>query len=112
MMRIIEKAILFYLDIVLGKTQSPFKLFLIFLLSPFSLLYRIITRLAFYLQTIIFRPYEPECPVISVGNITWGGSGKTPFSIFLAEHLKIKAIHLAFYCADTARMKPHFWRRS
>ncbi|MCC6759228.1 MAG: tetraacyldisaccharide 4'-kinase [Candidatus Omnitrophica bacterium] len=28
-------------------------------------------------------------PVISVGNLTWGGVGKTPFVVFLAEHLKV-----------------------
>lgn len=31
-------------------------------------------------------------PVISVGNLTWGGVGKTPFVVFLAEHLKARGV--------------------
>ncbi|MFQ5680792.1 MAG: tetraacyldisaccharide 4'-kinase [Candidatus Omnitrophota bacterium] len=31
-----------------------------------------------------------SCRVISVGNITWGGTGKTPFTAMLAKHLRRK----------------------
>ncbi len=36
----------------------------------------------------IFSSYQSSIPVISVGNITTGGTGKTPFVIFLANQLK------------------------
>lgn len=34
-----------------------------------------------------FTPKRLPCPVISVGNITMGGTGKTPLAMFLARHL-------------------------
>ena len=36
----------------------------------------------------IFKSYKSYIPVISVGNITSGGTGKTPFVIFLVKHFK------------------------
>jgi len=34
------------------------------------------------------RPYRPPCPVISIGNLTAGGTGKTPMVEWLARRLK------------------------
>jgi tetraacyldisaccharide 4'-kinase len=36
----------------------------------------------------IFRSYQGQVPVISIGNITAGGNAKTPLCIFLANELK------------------------
>ena len=36
------------------------------------------------------RPYDPQLPVICVGNLTAGGSGKTPIAIAIAEILRAK----------------------
>ncbi|HEX7400689.1 MAG TPA: tetraacyldisaccharide 4'-kinase [candidate division Zixibacteria bacterium] len=51
-----------------------------FALSIRSLLYR----------SGIFRPSKLKVKVISVGNVTAGGTGKTPLVIYLAEKLKEK----------------------
>lgn len=59
------------------------------LLLPFSAVYRmaIAIRRLFY-QTNIFKTTNFSVPVIVVGNITVGGTGKTPFVIALTELLK------------------------
>jgi len=36
----------------------------------------------------IFKSYKSKIPVVSVGNITSGGTGKTPFVVFLVKHFK------------------------
>ncbi|HWX90446.1 MAG TPA: tetraacyldisaccharide 4'-kinase, partial [Rhizomicrobium sp.] len=36
------------------------------------------------------KPYDPALPVICVGNLTAGGSGKTPIAIALAEILRAR----------------------
>lgn len=54
-----------------------------------SLIYLLITqiRLAMF-KFSIKKSYKQEAYVISVGNITAGGTGKTPFAIYLADFLK------------------------
>ncbi len=58
------------------------------LLLPLSVIYRLIVsfrNLLFDLQ--ILRSVSFHVPIISVGNITVGGTGKTPHVEMLAEHL-------------------------
>ncbi|MBI5875188.1 MAG: tetraacyldisaccharide 4'-kinase [Deltaproteobacteria bacterium] len=56
-----------------------------------SLLYGIGVRFRFFLYRVgLFKVRRLGCKVISIGNITVGGSGKTPMTIFLAEKLKEK----------------------
>jgi len=59
------------------------------LLYPLSFLYRLVTTLRNYLyNTNIFNINKLPCKIISVGNITTGGSGKTPTVEFLALYLQ------------------------
>ena len=56
---------------------------------PLSILYGLVSTIRNYLyNTSIFKPKHLPCKVISVGNITAGGSGKTPAVEFLAHYLK------------------------
>ena len=58
------------------------------LLWPLSLLYGQITRLRVWLyDKQILKQKRLSKPVISVGNLTVGGTGKTPMVIWLAERL-------------------------
>ena len=41
----------------------------------------------------VFKAKTLPCPVISVGNITVGGTGKTPMTVFLAKRLKEKGLN-------------------
>jgi tetraacyldisaccharide 4'-kinase len=62
--------------------------FLRILLLPFSSIYFLIIyfRNLFYNKNI-FKSYKIPRPVISIGNITTGGTGKSPFVIFLLDFL-------------------------
>jgi tetraacyldisaccharide 4'-kinase len=56
-------------------------------LLPFSLLYGLIIffRNLFYDKNI-FKPKKFDVPIISIGNLTTGGTGKTPLTLFVAEY--------------------------
>lgn len=55
----------------------------------FSLIYYCAIKVIPYLYKIkALRSYRPQCKVISVGNITLGGTGKTPLVLAIARRLK------------------------
>ncbi|HID38491.1 MAG TPA: tetraacyldisaccharide 4'-kinase, partial [Calditrichaeota bacterium] len=58
-------------------------------LLPFALLYGIVMEIRNGLYAAgILKTHRFAVPVISVGNLTTGGTGKTPFTIYLASLLK------------------------
>ncbi len=65
------------------------------LLLPFSYLFRsiIFLRRLFY-QVHLLKSYSVSVPVIVVGNISIGGTGKTPCVIALANHLTQKGFQV------------------
>jgi tetraacyldisaccharide 4'-kinase len=57
------------------------------LLSPLGALYGVSVAL----KAKLSKPFDPGLPVICVGNLTAGGSGKTPVAIAIAERLRARA---------------------
>lgn len=57
-----------------------------YLLLPLSLLYCSLNRLQRFLQTP--KQNVIPCPIIVVGNITVGGTGKTPLTVYLVKLLQ------------------------
>ncbi len=61
------------------------------LLFPISIIYAIITGIRnFFYDMGIISAVKFSIPVISVGNITTGGSGKTPMTMLLANEAKTR----------------------
>ena len=67
---------------------SFFDWLLILLFSPISLLY----ALVMFLRRVVTPKKSYSIPIVSVGNLTVGGSGKTPFVIALADRYKDVAV--------------------
>ncbi len=56
------------------------------LLAPFGFLYGAMTERRFRKN----KPYRSRLPVICIGNLTAGGTGKTPLALLVAEYLASK----------------------
>ncbi len=79
------------------------------LLIPFSFIYYLIISLRdFFYRSRIFKRYALGAKVISIGNLTWGGTGKTPATLFILDRLlqrgKKVAILIRGYGKDAPRL--------
>jgi tetraacyldisaccharide 4'-kinase len=88
MRRWIEGIETFAIDVILERRYGRRADILRWILKGLSQIYRVIVqaRLALYRKRI-YREHSLGCPVISVGNITVGGTGKTPVVELLAREL-------------------------
>ena len=79
----------YMLSIMKGQNNSFLAYLITYLLLPFTLVYLV----GLFCHRNYHRlkgAYKAPKPVISIGNITVGGSGKTPLVIWLARHLQDK----------------------
>ena len=72
-----------------SKKNNLIEKIIIFILFPFSFFYFLVSKIDKKLKKI----NKVGIPVICIGNINTGGSGKTPFVIYLANLLKKKKIN-------------------
>jgi tetraacyldisaccharide 4'-kinase len=70
-------------DYLVNSWHNP-RAFLPYFLWPFSQLYKLII----YLRKKMIKPKKLNIPIIIVGNITVGGTGKTPLVIWLVKFLQ------------------------
>ncbi|MBM3196197.1 MAG: tetraacyldisaccharide 4'-kinase [Chlamydiae bacterium] len=67
-----------------------------FFLTPFSFIFGSLLSLRhFFYKTGLFKSYKAEIPVVCVGSIFVGGSGKTPFVRLILKHLSKQAFVLS-----------------
>lgn len=69
------------------------KTLLAYLLSPLSWIFQLITKLRFFWYRFIKKPVSFNTPIIIVGNISLGGTGKTPLVALLAAKLQERGYH-------------------
>jgi tetraacyldisaccharide 4'-kinase len=72
-------------------TDHPIWKFFLKIFAPLAWLWDGVYRLRRFLYNYDFISSEKfQVPIISVGNLTFGGTGKTPFTIWLSEYLNEK----------------------
>ncbi len=78
----------YWRDLACGTRTTTVGRLLILLLAPFSLVYSFIQRLrAAMYRTGMLKTGRLPRPVVSIGNITVGGTGKTPVTAYIARLL-------------------------
>jgi tetraacyldisaccharide 4'-kinase len=81
-------------------------------LKQLSRLYRSIVQLRlFFYNKGIMRHHTLGCQVISVGNLTVGGTGKTPVVEIFARELQKAGRKVAILSRGYKKSKPPFWER-
>ena len=79
---------LYYRQLVSGERQKLHEKLLLGFLGVLSFLYSLVMRFrAVAYATGFFRSFQLPLPVISVGNLTMGGTGKTPTVLLIATEL-------------------------
>ena len=59
-----------------------------YFLRPFAIIYKIITTIRnFLFDSKLIPTFKPEIFTVGIGNITIGGTGKTPMTDFLISKL-------------------------
>jgi tetraacyldisaccharide 4'-kinase len=93
---ILERFERYAVDVILERREGGRANALKFVLGGFSHLYEraVQARLGLYRRRIL-RPQELGCPVVSVGNLTVGGTGKTPVAEMLARELQKRGRRVA-----------------
>lgn len=83
----------YFADILSGKTKLHPLHPITLILRNLSLPYLLITQVRIYLYKIgVFSTHQLGCPVISVGNLTLGGTGKTPVVEYIARFFLNKGL--------------------
>lgn len=102
----------FAIDVILERRYGKRALLLRWFLLGLSFIFRgvVQTRLWCYRHRI-FRESTPGCLVISIGNLTVGGTGKTPVVEKFARTLKDNGRHVAILSRGYKSKKPPLMRR-
>lgn len=89
----------------------PMRLF-IWLLSAFELLFSLIVSVrSFFYRTGLLRCWPLGIQVVSIGNVTAGGTGKTPVTEMFARALSARGRKVAILSRGYRRKEAPWWKR-
>lgn len=93
---VLERFERYAVDVILERREGGRANALKFVLGGFAKVYEqaVQIRLGLYRRRLL-RPQELGCPVVSVGNLTVGGTGKTPVAEMLARELQRRGRRVA-----------------
>ncbi|HEX7899920.1 MAG TPA: tetraacyldisaccharide 4'-kinase [Planctomycetota bacterium] len=95
----------FYLSVISGQRRGPWAAFLRGFLACATALYVVLHGARRLLYRIgLFRSHRFPCPVVSVGNVTAGGTGKTPLVEFIARWFARKNFRIAVLARGYGRV--------
>ncbi len=85
---------------------------LLWMLKQLSRVYRAVIQLRLFLfAKRILRHHTLGCQVISVGNLTVGGTGKTPVVEIFARELQRAGRRVAILSRGYKKVEPSFWQK-
>ena len=94
--------------IITGRTTGIIPSLLISLLTPLSYIYAVLLKTRGWLYDCgILKQKQLPCPVISVGNIVAGGTGKTPVVIWIAKYLQSEGFQVGVLLRGYKRADQH-----
>lgn len=106
-----NKLKLYVLSIMKGGRKTPDAFILGIILYLCSFIYAAaLSYISFLYKSGIISSKKVSAKVISVGNITLGGTGKTPFTIMLAERLAAMGKNTAVLTRGYGDDEPHLLR--
>ncbi len=107
-----EKLETYILTVIEDRQPGRFPSFLRWFLKQISRLYGAVVRVRqFLFNNGIFRHHTPGCQVLSVGNLTVGGTGKTPIVEVFARSLQKQGRKVAILSRGYKRHEPSFTQK-
>lgn len=108
----LEKLEQFILSVIEGRRKGRRAAILRLVLKQLSYLFRFIVQVRLWLYRHgIFRFHTLGCQVVSVGNLTVGGTGKTPIVEIFARNLQKSGRKVAILSRGYKKVKPPFMDR-
>lgn len=108
-----EKIESYVLSLIEDRRDGAFASFLKFVLHGLSWIFAVLVQARLFLyQTGVLRHNALGCQVLSVGNLTVGGTGKTPIVETLARKLAARGRKVAILSRGYKRKEASFFRRT